>query len=195
MNSPVTIIDSWDWWESNFHPEIVAIMRECVSQDETRFVLSLPFIRDGRAYATDGRIMVSWAADYPDIGATQKLPDALASLQPHLFDTVKEWRHSSTLAIPAELKEVCGTCGGGQVAECPCCHRDMECEDCYDGSKIDYSKSEIFKGCFFQNRLLRKLGPDFDIGFLDSDLLAAAFIRLPHGGIGRLMPMRKEDQQ
>jgi hypothetical protein len=208
--SAFTQVKEWSWWEERFPAEVVEVMKAIVSQDAARELLTMPFIRNNEAVATNGKVLGVWAAEMNSTIAvceTMAWPNTHDVLERHRFGEVKRWYKSSEIVLPDPLPEPepapepveCEKCEGEGYIECgECGHLDTckECKGrCVIGQEKLLTKAETIQigSMIFEVACLRSLGAEWEIGLLDhhdGPFPPPGFLRLVGGGVGRISGMR-----
>lgn len=99
------------------------IFADCVADEDGRYTLTEPWIRQGFIYATDGRIAVRQPITQPD--TTDYGSPANAG---QMFDDSKLTGKAITLPdIGPEPSAICTDCKGRKPKKCGTCHGSGEC--------------------------------------------------------------------
>jgi hypothetical protein len=117
------------------------IFGECLMDEETRFSLSAPFLRDGQVVAANGHILVMRPAS-PGLAELlalvpgRKTPDVEKSC----FAGVTFDPTPTRLPDKLQGETTCRDCGGTGNYPCECCDTDRTCEWC-DGRGLALDRS------------------------------------------------------
>ena len=208
--SAVTQVKEWFWWEERFPAEVVEVMKAIVSQDGARELLTMPFIRNKEAVATNGKVLGVWPTDITGTVAaveTSVWPKTEEVLDRSRFSEVKEWVTGSDIVLPDPLPEPepapepveCEKCEGAGYIECGECGHLDTCKECKGlgviGEEKQLTKAETIQigSMIFEVACLRSLGAEWELGLLDhhdKPFPQPGFLRLAGGGVGRISGMR-----
>lgn len=152
------------------------LLAECTDDQDGRYTLTKPWIRNGFVYATDGRILVRQATKQAD--TTDDKPPGGAE---HMFDESKPRGKSIPLPdIGMELgdrlvcekckgknsSKTCSECNGEGSHVCPTCSHAKPCRAC-EGEGDKYCSACGGEGMLARKRTSVKLRPRHTIGLAD----------------------------
>jgi hypothetical protein len=181
---------------SSGHPAVPMLdLQPFCSTDEARWYLTKPFSRDGFTWATNGHILVRvpLRGNIPDIDKKFNQAKPIEGIETANFFTP----HFNLPPAPS-TSDPCPKCEGrGSKHDCPEC--DCECETCdgrgdLDPERIISTRIGATIYSLFYVRQMFSL-PNVELSVAEAKPDEKPLLFRFDGGVGALMPMRREAEQ